>query len=1010
MNKAKKSYNLRNQLYKVLIFSFLFLFTVIPLFSADDIFIFYQQPDVISSKFVTGIVQDSYGRMWFGTKDGLGCYDGISYKNFQYIPFEADAMHSSQVQCLYKDPLSTENGGDVLWVGTFDGVEKFDVATEKFTHYMVSDSVVCCFLRDSKNRLWVGTLNGLNLLDEVTGISRVFVSESVSSYIGNNTIRNLYEDAQGKIYACTYDGLWEYNEQKTVFAKSSLIGKDDAGYTGTVYNIFQDGEAYWISVWGKGLLHVNPLNGTRELFSFSDNRIYCMNFDFSKNTILVGTWGGGLISFNKETLNFKEYTSNMKVFNIGNDYIFNIFIDNYGSIWIGTNGGGVRIYDTKRMWSKMILPSEVKISGRENSVSHIVSDKKGNLWISLLTNGIVRVNVKTGKRKFYQYSDAQDTAIISNSVFCIDIDKIGNIWAGTTEGLCKYDEKTDRFLPVKLYTDNIRSDAEKLVCAIKCTDNDYVWIGTYNGGLIKFSSKYGIVHRFKRNPLDRKSLCSNLVHYIECDTRGNIWVGTNNGLAVLPAGENSFEIYRYNKDDTAGISSNKVHFISEEKDGKIWIGTDEGGLCIFNTETKMFQTFTTLDGLPSNQVMGVSFMNDGHVCVATSHGLSLFSMKDEIVYNCSFYTYERPFTTQPVLIDSLYYLGTQEGILCIENDNLFLLKNRNIPAKIRSVSINGKSIQFFKLPKTGYLELSSSENNISFEFASSDLSPLSRPQYVYMLKGFSSEWVNAELLNNVQYTNLRPGKYIFMIKDISSPNSMHDEFLFVIKVPFWRSGLMIFIYIISCGMLIIIGNSIRQLNIYKKTSKILKEEQKYLLNKNEELTELSLIDELTGIGNRREVDIMGQKIWKQGFDNKVPVSFIMVDIDFFKQFNDLYGHLAGDTVLFKVAQTLKSGLPTRCDYAGRFGGEEFLIFLYNHSEEEALEICEDFRNGVEKMGVQHKYSEIGLLTISLGLYTAVPANDCPYEEMLARADEALYVAKTSGKNCVKQKNRKAYRV
>ena len=1004
MDKAKKNYNLRiKQLYKIAIFSFLFLFAVIPLFSEDDVFIFYPQPDVISSKFITGIVQDSYGRMWLGTKDGLGCYDGIAYKNFQYIPFEADAMHSSQVQCLYKDPFKTENGGDVLWVGTFDGVEKFDVTTEKFTHYIVSDPVVCCVLRDSKHRLWVGTLNGLNLLDESTGISRVFISESISSYIGNNTIRNVYEDAQGTIYVCTYDGLWEYNEQKTVFVKSSLIGENDAGYNGTVYNIFQDGETYWISVWGKGLLHVNPHTGTRELFSFSDNRIYCMNPDFSKNTILAGTWGGGLISFNKETHNFKEYTANMKVFNMGNDYIFNIFIDNYGSLWIGTNGGGVRIYDTKRMWSKMILPSEITISGRENSVSHIAADKNGNLWMSLLTNGIVCFNTKTGEQKVYKSSGTPDSDLISDSVFCIDIDKAGNIWAGTTEGLCKYDEKTDKFLPVQLYMDNIRADAEKLVCAIKSTGEDCVWIGTYNGGLIKFSPKYGILHRFKHNPLDRKSLCSNLVHYIECDTMGNLWVGTNNGLAVLPIGENSFEVYYYHRDDKTGISSNKVHFISEDKDGKIWIGTDEGGLCVFNTETKKFQTFTTADGLLSNKVMGVSFIDDGYVCVATSRGLSLFSIKDEIIYNYSFYTYECPFTTHPMLIGSLYYVGTQEGLLCIENDDLLLLKNRNIPTKIRAVSINGKNIQIFKLPQKGYLELSSTENNISFEFASSDLSPLSRPQYVYMLKGFNYDWVNAGLLHNVQYTNLMPGRYVFMIKDLSSPNSMHDEFHFVIKAPFWRAGFTIIIYLISCAVFIILANAIRRLNMYKKTSKILKEEQKDLLTKNEKLTELSLIDELTGIGNRREVDISGRKIWKQGFDNAVPVSFIMVDIDFFKQFNDLYGHIAGDTVLFKVAQMLKSGLPAQCDYAGRYGGEEFLIFLYNRSEEEAMEICEDFRKGVEKMGIQHKYSEIGLLTISLGLYTAVPANDCSYEEMLARADEALYIAKKSGRNCIKQK-------
>lgn len=194
------------------------------------------------------MTQDSLGRLWIGTKDGLVCYDGIKYKNFQHKPFVLDSMHSSHVQCMCKDNRLSKNGGDVIWVGTYDGMERFDTFTETFTHYTVSDRVVCCFLRDSKNRLWIGTLNGLNILDETTGILRVFIQESRSSFIGNNTIRNLYEDNDGKIYACTYDGLYTFDEEKDSFVKSPMIKKSEVGYNEIIYNIFNDNGIYWISI------------------------------------------------------------------------------------------------------------------------------------------------------------------------------------------------------------------------------------------------------------------------------------------------------------------------------------------------------------------------------------------------------------------------------------------------------------------------------------------------------------------------------------------------------------------------------------------------------------------------------------------------------------------------------------------------------------------------------------------------------------------------------------------
>ena len=297
-------------MYKKLILLFFILITF-NLFSDEDVLVFYSQPSSIASKFVTGILQDSYGRIWFGTKEGLAYYDGIKYKNYEYIPFSKDSIQSSQIQCLYNDPIKAENGSDVFWIGTFYGVERFNVDTETFTHFDMTSSVVLCFLRDSHGRLWIGTVDGLYILNEDDG-SVVKFSQASESYIGNNGISHIYEDSEGRIYACTHGGLWEYDEPNKRFRRSRFFEKNSAVTDSIINNIFEEDGIYWVSVWDTGLFRIDPKNGKRDLFSFSNNKITCLSNEFSDNVLLIGTWGGGLISFDKNTYSYTEYTSKQR--------------------------------------------------------------------------------------------------------------------------------------------------------------------------------------------------------------------------------------------------------------------------------------------------------------------------------------------------------------------------------------------------------------------------------------------------------------------------------------------------------------------------------------------------------------------------------------------------------------------------------------------------------------------------------------------------------------------------
>jgi diguanylate cyclase (GGDEF)-like protein len=171
---------------------------------------------------------------------------------------------------------------------------------------------------------------------------------------------------------------------------------------------------------------------------------------------------------------------------------------------------------------------------------------------------------------------------------------------------------------------------------------------------------------------------------------------------------------------------------------------------------------------------------------------------------------------------------------------------------------------------------------------------------------------------------------------------------------------------------------------------------------NEELKNLSYFDGLTGIANRRSFDESLDLEWKRGLRNQISLSLIMIDIDFFKSYNDTYGHQSGDKCLKLVAITISDILKRTGDLVARYGGEEFVIFLPGTGTEGAAAVAERMRDKVEALGIEHVNSSIGdRVTISLGVATIIPKLNTSARELIAAADLALYQAKHEGRNRVK---------
>jgi len=174
----------------------------------------------------------------------------------------------------------------------------------------------------------------------------------------------------------------------------------------------------------------------------------------------------------------------------------------------------------------------------------------------------------------------------------------------------------------------------------------------------------------------------------------------------------------------------------------------------------------------------------------------------------------------------------------------------------------------------------------------------------------------------------------------------------------------------------------------------------------EKLRKIADRDGLTGLYNRRSFDRKLDDEWKRCSENKKELSLIIMDIDFFKRYNDDYGHLEGDDCLKEIAKQIKNSLERSTDLLARWGGEEFIVILPETDIDSAEKIANEIREAVENLKIEHKSSNISnYITASLGVSTIIPDESVTKKEFIKLADCALYEAKNRGRNCVVENTR-----
>jgi diguanylate cyclase (GGDEF)-like protein len=178
-----------------------------------------------------------------------------------------------------------------------------------------------------------------------------------------------------------------------------------------------------------------------------------------------------------------------------------------------------------------------------------------------------------------------------------------------------------------------------------------------------------------------------------------------------------------------------------------------------------------------------------------------------------------------------------------------------------------------------------------------------------------------------------------------------------------------------------------------------KKTEEKLLSLQKELEVLSFKDGLTNIANRRRFDSSFELEWERARGERQPLSILMFDVDYFKQYNDLYGHTQGDKCLVEIAQTLSLALDGPRDLVARYGGEEFVVLLPEADGEVAMKVAERCQRLLQKKSILHALSPHGRrVTVSIGAGTVVPNEQAERANFIKAVDQQLYAAKDNGRN------------
>ena len=743
--------------------------------------------DGLSQGMVNTIVQDHFGFMWFGTKDGLNRYDGYHFVVYRHNPSDTNSLADNFIQQLFEDSRGW------LWVGTSDhGVDLFNRETETFYHFRHSDidenslgdDRIECITEDHNGAIWITTENGLNKIsveENTANRGKVFfrIQRYFSGYV------RAYMASDGMLWGSSIGNFsFRIHPEKNNHDRIDTL--DNSKYFS--YPIIDRGFEKFIGAAVEDTFHhilfliseysiatVNMLNNNAEIISTQRNhwgqfgRTLCID-DSQKIWMSERDW---LEQFDVRQRKWYRILPRDHNLDILLDNTSVAYKDQSGIIWVGTKGYGVlkfnpqsekfhktddesigwmsptadgRVIITK--FGKLINIFSPKTGDYTISISDssfftkakssadfgistaAVQDKNGLFWLS--KNCLVSYDEKTNEFQRYRQTDLYN--------FPVFVDHDNKIWTGTADVLSCFDPISKTFADYQYPVRPLRFPYDFLQCMYEDSSGIF-WLGTAKG-LLRFDPRAQSWRQFKNILNDSTSLSYDLIFSLCPDPvqpQKYLWIGTNGG------GLNRFDmesgkVIRY--DQKNGLPNDVVYGILSDDQNNLWLSTNYG-LSRFNPQTNTFKNFQEKDGLQGNEFNRYAYCktNDGTLYFGGLNGFNYFQPKDLT---------DNPFVPQIVITD-------------------FKLRNQSVSAKEKNSPLRKPAFL------TDEIVLPYSENMISFEFASMDFTSPGQNLYRYRLSGFDHDWIQAGNVHVATYTNLNPGTYTFTVLGSSSDGIWNEK-------------------------------------------------------------------------------------------------------------------------------------------------------------------------------------------------------------------------------------------
>lgn len=792
----------RKSLSAFLIILFLFLnLKSQPLSNRFDGLTFGSDP---SRNSITSIIQDEQGFMWFGTKFGLIRFDGYNHKVFIYDHKTKNSLSNNFIRDLLLDKngriwIATDGGGisifnpvketfstinlqtaflgfervnevwslhqdiqnpdKVMWIGTSEGLIKFNSADSSFSIYRnenstISGNRISCIFEDSKNRLWIGTItDGINIFDKETSFINKRNNSNITFNIEADFIWDIIEDSSNTIWFGTQtNGLYKFDEPNKIF--------------------------------------INYNHSETKKNSLSEKRVLAlMQPKGYSGSLFIGTWEGGLNILNPSNITFQNYDTKE---GLSSTSILSFFQDQSGIVWIGTEKGGVNY----------ILPGKIKfdsynLSENDNNLAVTSFLKFKNQLLIGSTSGLFIKELESKEIK--KFNEVYPTIKLSDHNIQSLIKLPDNkILAGTFFGginlIDLYKMESSSVVPNEFKNDAVK----KLFLDSKKN----IWIGTLKSGIIILDQNLIIKDKFNK---ENGKINSNFITDIFEDSNNNIWVGTyRSGLYKFDSKLN-LQNYLSIPENKSTLSSNNINSIWEDKNGIIWIAAEGGGLNKFNPTANSFEMISESNGLAGNNVKSIVNDNSNFLWISTTNGISKLNLIDNSIinFNSDDGLNSNVFTNNSVYkIDETIYFGSINGFSSFNPININ--KNNFIPnVHLTQFLVFNKPIELQKsISYTTEINLRYNQNVFSIHYTALNYIFPERNKYAYRLIGFDNDWIYTKN-RSVVYTNLNPGTYLLEVKASNNDgvwNETGASLKIIIAAPFWMTWwfyLLVILFVIT---------------------------------------------------------------------------------------------------------------------------------------------------------------------------------------------------------------------